>query len=181
MNFGQQFGFIGAWKAEHLRPMDLIPSFFHGVTKRLGDMGLLHCYKMNNGITNIGRNSVLDVYFRNQTQLPNWYVGLIQDGGYTGLAAGDTMASHAGWTEFTGYDEATRVAWSPGAASSQSITNATAMTFTINTGDTLKGIFVNSVSTKSGTTGTLWSTALFSSDPVVESSDQFKLTYTLND
>ncbi len=90
------------------------------------------------------------------------------------------MSSHAGWTEFTTYSDATRVAWTTVAAASESITNTTVSTFNINGSGTVKGIFVTSVSTKSGTTGTLWSTAAFTSPVPVSNGDQLKITYTVN-
>jgi hypothetical protein len=96
------------------------------------------------------------------------------------LAASDTMGSHAGWTEFTSYSQANRVAWGPGAAGSQSITNGTPATFDITGSGTVKGIFVANQNTKGGTTGTLWATALFPSDVPVVNTDQLKVTYTVN-
>lgn len=139
-------------------------------------------YDIPNDITNQGKNSLFEVYFHDGTQIAasSWFIGLISLASYSALAAGDTMASHAGWTEFTGYSQATRVAWGPGAAASQSITNASPATFDINATGTVKGIFVVSNSTKGGTTGTLWSTALFSADIPVASADQLRVTYTVS-
>lgn len=137
----------------------------------------------HNDITNEGKNELLDIMFSDGTQIAasSWYIGFISLSGYTALAAADTMASHGGWTEFTGYSQATRVAWGPGAPSSQSITNASPATFDINASGTVKGVFVTSNSTKSGTTGKLWATALFSTGDVpVVNGDQLKITYTVS-
>lgn len=137
--------------------------------------------EMQNAIVTQGKNSLLDVYFRNQTQLPNWYFGLVDNSGWTAFASGDTASSHAGWTEFVTYSEGTRQAWSPGAASSASITNGTVATFSITGTATLKGAFIISNSTKSGTSGTLWSEAAFSGGTVaVVNGDELRLTYTLS-
>lgn len=135
-------------------------------------------YPVNNGITNAGKNSILDVYFNSGTPLTTWYIGLIDNGvGSNTLAAGDTLASHAGWAEFTNYS-GNRVAWGQGAASSQQVTNASPATFTITGGGgTLYGIFVCTVNT--GTSGVLWSTAAFSATVPVVAGDQMKVTYTL--
>lgn len=135
-----------------------------------------------NDITNVGANYIFDVMFNNGTQIANnsWFIGMISNSGYTGVANTDTMSSHSGWTEFTGYDQATRVAWGSGAAASRTVTNASAAVFTCNATATLKGIFVVSNSTKSGTTGTLWSTALFSSDTPVVDDDELRISYTLS-
>lgn len=135
---------------------------------------------ITNGITNVGKDHALGVIFNAVTQVSPWYIGLIDNSGFTALAAADTMGSHAGWNEFTTYSEATRQEWVEGAASSQSITNATPSTFSINGSGTVKGIFVTSSNTKSGTTGTLWSTGLFSSNIAVVNGDSLKITYTVN-
>jgi len=83
------------------------------------------------------------------------YIGLT-DGSPT-PAAGDTMASHVGWTEITAYDEAARQAWGQGAASGGVTTNAVAATFTASGATTVGGGFLTTVATKGGTTGTLFS------------------------
>jgi hypothetical protein len=132
-----------------------------------------------NGIVDAGLNKILDVMFHGVTPIGTWYIGLINNASYSALAAADTMASHAGWIEAVGYDEGTRLDWSEGAAAAKSITNATALTFTMNASLTIKGIFVSSASDKSGTTGTLWSTAAFGSTVTVVSGDLLKITYTV--
>lgn len=143
---------------------------------------LLGCYRFPNGITNVGKNKILDVMFNDGAQIANnsWFIGLVDSSGFTAFAATDTMASHGGWNEFTSYSEATRVAWGSGAASGQSTTNSTPATFNINGSGTVKGVFIPSNSTKSGTTGTLWSTAAFSADVPVNNGDQLKVTYTVS-
>lgn len=134
----------------------------------------------HNDITNAGKNALLDSFFRNQSPPATWYFGLVDNSGFTAFAAGDTMSSHAGWTEFTTYSDSTRVAWTTVTAASQSITNTSVSTFNINGSGTVKGVFVTSVSTKAGTTGTLWSTAAFTSAVPVSNGDQLKITYTVN-
>ncbi len=143
---------------------------------------LVGVYDFNNDITNEGKNTLFEIMFHDGTQIASasWFIGLISSSGYSALAAGDTMASHSGWTEATGYTQSTRVAWGPGAAASQSITNASPATFDINATATIKGIFVTSNSTKSGTTGKLWATALFTADVPVTSGDQLRVTYTVS-
>lgn len=142
----------------------------------------LRTYTAPNDITNEGKNTLFEIMFHDGTQIASasWFIGLISNSGYSALAAGDTMASHAGWTEFTAYSQSTRVAWGPGAAASQSITNSSPATFDINSSGTVKGIFVTSNSTKSGTTGKLWATALFNADVPVSNGDQLRATYTVS-
>lgn len=143
---------------------------------------LIAKYDIHNDITNEGKNTIFDVMYNNATQIANsaWAIGLISLVGYSALASTDVMNSHAGWTEFTTYSQANRVAWGSGASSSQTVTNATPCQFDITATGTVKGIFVTSNNTKGGTTGKLWSTALFSADVPVVNGDQLKATYTLN-
>lgn len=142
----------------------------------------LGVYDVKNLVVNQGKNDILEVYFSDGTATAqaSWFMGLISLSGYSAIAAADTAASHAGWTEFTGYSEATRPAWGQGDAASQSITNASPVTFSINASGTVKGAFIITNSTKGGTTGKLWAAALFSADVPVNNGDQLKVTYTLS-
>lgn len=146
------------------------------------DGNVIGTYDFPNDITNEGKNLLFEVMFHDGTAIASsaWSIGLISNSGYSALAAGDTMASHSGWTEATGYNQSTRVAWGAGAAASQSITNASPATFDLNATATIKGIFITSQNTKSGTTGKLWATALFSADVPVSSGDQLRVTYTVS-
>lgn len=146
------------------------------------DGNLKGTYDFPNDIVNQGKNDLFDIMFSDGTQVANssWFIGLISNSGFTALAAADTMASHGGWTEFTGYTQATRVLWGAGEPASQSITNASPATFDINASGTVKGIFVVTNSTKGGTTGRLWATALFSADVPVANGDQLRVTYTVS-
>ena len=144
-----------------------------------GDVLLARQY-FHNGITEGGVHDLLDLYFRNGSTAAAWYFGVIDSDSFSALAdATDTMASHAGWVEFTGYDEATRQAWSPDAASSQTITNSTLPSITINTAGTLKGLFMTTDSTKSGTSGILWNSGIPSVTQSVQPGNSIKLFYEL--
>lgn len=155
----------------------------HFIIEHLDKFGKLkRAYKIPNGIVNVGKNFLLDVMFSDETPVgsSSWYVGLIDSSGFTALSDSDTMSSHSGWSEFTTYSESTRVAWGPGAAASQSITNATPATFNISGSGTVKGVFIVSNNTKGGTTGYLWATALFTAEVPVGNGDQLKITYTVS-
>lgn len=158
-------GLHGQWQVDHYRQGQFVQKL-----------------DFPNDITNEGKNTLFEVMFHDGTQIAasSWFIGLISNSGYSALAAADTMASHAGWTEFTAYTQGTRVAWGPGAAASQSITNSSPATFDINASGTVKGIFLVSNSTKSGTTGKLWATALFAADVPVSNGDQLRATYTVS-
>jgi hypothetical protein len=137
-------------------------------------------YDLPNGITDVGMNKLLDVMFHADAQITTWYIGLINNAGFSALNNADTMGSHAGWAESTDYDEANRVTWQENAASARSITNTTTADFTMNTTVTIKGIFVTSDNTKGGTTGTLWSTAAFGTNVSVVDNDQLKVSYSVS-
>lgn len=161
---------LGHWFLDKVQPV-LYQQYRNG---ELIDEDLCH-----NGITIGGKNSLFNVYFGAATQITAWYFGLIDNSATTLNDTTDTMGSHA-WAENTAYSESTRQQWSPGSASAGSITNGTAVTFTINATGTLYGMFVVSNSTKSGTSGTLWSTAAFNTTKSVSNGDTVKLTYTLS-
>lgn len=116
-----------------------------------------------NLVTTEGKNYLLATGLDNSaSQITAWYVLPIS--GTPTAAAGDTMASHAGWTEVTAYSQSTRVAWTGGTVASGSVDNSGSVAaFTINAdGTTVGGAALASVSTKSGTTGTLYAVGAFS-------------------
>lgn len=137
-------------------------------------------HEFPNGIVTVGINHILETQFRAGTPITSWFVGLINNTGFTSIPDADTMSSHSGWTELAAYSETTRPAWTAGAAAARAMTNAVTVDFTMNATNVVKGIFVTSSSTKSGTTGTLWSTAAFASNASVVNSDVLKITYTVS-
>ena len=141
---------------------------------------LIGIYRVPNGIVDVGMNHILETQFHGGTPVTTWYIGLVDDNGWTGFAAGDTMGSHSGWSESTVYSAGTRPQWTMGAASGRIITNASTVDFAINGTAVLKGIFITSDSAKSGGSGTLWATAEFSSTVSVQSGDTLKITYTVS-
>lgn len=133
--------------------------------------------EVQNLITNVGLNFILDSGL-NSTEAGTIYLGLKNAGS---PAAGDTMPSHSGWTENQNYDEATRPAWGQGSASSQAVTNGTAVDFTIDTdSQTIAGLFATTVATKGGTTGTLISAVDFASSKAADDNDVIQVTYTIS-
>lgn len=135
-----------------------------------------------NDITNAGKNYIFNVMFNGGTQIANnsWFIGLINLTSFSALAAADVMSSHSGWVEFTSYSQANRVAWGSQTATAQSTANTTPAQFDITGSGTVKGVFITSNSTISGTSGTLWATALFGADVPVTNGDQLKITYTVS-
>jgi hypothetical protein len=141
---------------------------------------LLAEYDIKNAITDVGMNYLLDAAFNSGSAIGTWYIGLIDATGYTAVDAADTMSSHAGWSELTAYSNASRPTWSSGAAAARAITNGTAVDFNMNATNTVKGLFIASDNTKSGTTGTLWSAATFGTPSAVNNGDTLGATYSLS-
>lgn len=141
---------------------------------------LIGVYDLPNQVTNQGKNSWLGIMFHADTQITAWYIGLVDNSGFTSFNVADTMASHTGWVEFQSYSGAARVAWGPAASSGNSITNTVAAVFNITAAGTLQGIFVTSSNTLGGTVGTLWTGASFAATVAVNNGDQLKITYTVN-
>ena len=140
---------------------------------------------IQNTVTTVGKNSILDVYLGASTQITAWYLGLISSTSYTtGPAVGDTMASHGGWLEAgiantPTYSQAARPTTSWSAASSGSKALSAAAAFSITGTGTVKGAFLNSVATKDGTLGTLYSAGVFTAgDKVVSNGDTVNVSYT---
>ncbi len=135
--------------------------------------------RIKNGIPTAALNAILDGFFLAGTIYPAFYLGLLDSTSFSGLDDTDTMASHAGWLEFTGYNEATRPAWSPEIPSGGILTNVTPTSFTFTTTHTIKGIFVASDNTKSGTGGLLWATGLDTQDQTFLAGEFCRVVYTL--
>jgi len=140
-------------------------------------------YDFPNGIVDEGLNHCLNTQFNSGAQVNPWYIGLIDNAGFSALAAGDTAAEingTNGWAELSEYTEAVRQDWTEGAAAARSMTNAVTVDFSINATKTIKGIFVVSTSTVDGVGGTLWSTAAFASTVSAVNGDTLKITYTVS-
>jgi hypothetical protein len=139
-----------------------------------------------NLVVNAGLAYMAGTALTSVTQITTWYIGLYGAGASNTPAAGDTMSSHAGWTEVVPYSNATRVAATFVTATTANpsvVTNsASPATFTINATSTVGGAFLTSGSAKSGTTGTLFSAADFAApgDRSVVSGDILSVTYTFS-
>lgn len=137
----------------------------------------------HNVVTNVGRNDILDKYWRGSGYTQTVVMGLAGTGT---KAAADTQASHAGWSEVGGANAPTytgnRKAVTMGAASSQSSVSPQ-QTFAITSTGTVAGMFMNNggSSTKDDTTGVLVSAVDFTGgNETVNNLDSLLVTYTFN-
>jgi hypothetical protein len=145
--------------------------------------------EFDNLVPDVGLNKILDDSYKTKTPDAAFAVGLITGPGASGVAAGDTMASHGGWTDAVPYSDAGRPTWTPGTVAAKSVSNsASPAVFNINATATVGGTFLVSgtagtgagqVGQKSGTGGTLRSAGAFSTgDKTVSNGGTLTVTIT---
>ena len=137
-----------------------------------------------NLVVNTGLQAMNTQFFTGSAYTAAWYIGLVNGfSSTTTFSGGDTLATHAGWTENSSYS-GTRKAASFGAATladPSNINNASSSaSFTMNATANIAGAFLCNVT--SGTTGLLFSAADFQSpgDRSVVSGDVLNVTYSFN-
>lgn len=137
-------------------------------------------FEDHNLVVNEGLNALLNIMFNGATQITTWYLGIFE-GNYTPVAGLTAATVASASTECTAYTAVTRPEYVEAAAASQSISNtASRASFVFNATKTVYGAFLISNSTKSGTTGTLFSAARFTTSKAVESGDELLLTYSFS-
>lgn len=135
--------------------------------------------EFENLVVNAGLDDSLDKHLKGSGYTAAWYV-LLMDGTPT-VAAGDTQASHAGWTEVVAYDEADRQTLVLGAVSSQSVDNtASKAVFTISANDTtIGGAGITTTSTRGGSIDTFYGGGAFTAgDKTLDDDDTLTITVT---
>lgn len=148
--------------------------------------GLLKCWNQDgslawtrhfrNAPTNQGLDHLGAVEFAAGAQSTIWYAGLIDLVGFTTLAATDTMVSH-GWSENTSYS-GNRPTWVNQQGGQQVASNGP-FSFNVTANGIIHGLFIANSATRGGTTGTLWATALLSSDAVITVGQTLTGTYSV--
>jgi hypothetical protein len=138
---------------------------------RLGNLKWVE--EFDNLVVTVGLNEYLNATLAAQTQHTAWYVGLKDTGT---VVAGDTLASHAGWSEITPYS-GNRPAWTPGTVSGGSVDNsASKAVYSITAALTVYGAFMCTAA--SGTSGVLLGAGDFASPRAVQVGDTLSLTVT---
>lgn len=133
---------------------------------------------IENLVVTVGKNDLLDKYFAGSAYTAAWYMGLVDGASSPTYAAGDTLASHAGWTESTAYSGSNRatVAWNAASAGSKA---STATSFSINATATIAGALLTVTQVRATTTGVLYSAGSFSGgNRSVANGDTLNVTYT---
>jgi hypothetical protein len=142
-----------------------------------------------NTVVTVGKNALLDAGLAGAAYtVTGPFMGLISSASFAGVAAGDTMGSHAGWLEaglanaptYSGTRKT--AAWS--AATSGAKALSAALNFAFTGSGTVKGAFLafgtGAVATIDNAAGTLFSAGLFSGgDRAVVNTDQLNISYTV--
>lgn len=132
-----------------------------------------------NIVTNEGILDLLTVYWKQGTQQVAWYVALFS-GNYTPVGGLTAATFPAAATEFTNYDESTRVLWAPDVAASNAIgNNTTPSLFTISAGGpyTIRGAALVSQATKSSTSGKCPAASRFAADKTLSTGEELRVKY----
>ena len=121
--------------------------------------------KAKNLVTNQGLQDMNTKYFTGVVYNAAWYIGLVDNAGFTAYAAGDTLASHAGWNENVGYSGGNRGTASFGSATAADpsvISNsASQASFSITGTATIRGAFLTNIQNNTVNSGLLFSVADF--------------------
>jgi hypothetical protein len=133
-----------------------------------------------NLIVNEGLDYVLKAAIGETAGIANWYIALFT-GDVTVLATWTAATFTAASTEWTGYDEAARQAWTGSAVASQgsdSFSNKASFTSSSDT-QTVRGAAMVTDSAKSGTSGVLLAASRFTSDKALDTGEILDVGYGL--
>lgn len=169
-----------------------IAGHYH-VECRDADGNLKWAEEFPNLVNAVGKELMLDTLLSGSSYTTvGPYLGLISGSSPTFLA-GDTMASHSGWTEFTNYTVGGSpvrgtASFSAATSTGSSPTNVTtktasAITYTITGGGgTVGGCFLvtgsGASSTQGNTSGTLYSAGAFATAKITTAGDTVSVTYS---
>jgi hypothetical protein len=141
--------------------------------------------EMHNLVVNEGLQNMNTEYFKGSSYTAAFFLGLVTGpGSGTTYAAADTLASHAGWTEYTDYSGSRKaVTFGTATTADPSVisNSASPSSFTISgAGGVVAGAFLCTVA--SGTSGVLFSEADFQApgDRTVVAGDTLNVTYTFS-
>lgn len=196
----QEYPRLLAMRAKVHKLLRYTPTFAVGVmTKLLKELEDFESYMRSltevkwespapNLVVTQGKNEILDQALAGSAYTAATFMGLIGAVSYTAIAAGDTMASHAGWTEAGTTNAPTytaprkTISWSVASAGSKA--PSAAPVYAITGTGTAKGVFIafgsGAVSTIDSTAGKLLSAGLFTGgDQAVVNTNTVTVTYSL--
>ena len=135
----------------------------------------------DNLVVTVGKNDMLDKYLSGSS----WSTGTVYMGlkGTGSAAAGDTMASHAGWSELNcSASSGARQSVSFSSASAGAKATSAAVAWSITSSATVAGCFIaiGATATNANTTGVLFSAGDFSASRAVVNGDTLIVTYSVS-
>jgi hypothetical protein len=129
--------------------------------------------EFDNIVVTEGMNKILDSTIKTGVSSPAWYVGLKGTGS---VVAGNTLASHAGWSEINPYS-GNRPAFTPGTIANGSVDNsASKAVYAITSDLTVYGAFLCNAAT--GTSGVLYGAGDFGTARAVLTGDTLNVQIT---
>ena len=150
---------------------------------------------IKNLVVTVGKNDLLDKYFKGSAYTATWYMGLVDNASFLNYSANDTLTSHAGngtttgWLEFLSYTvggtpsiRATPT-WNTAGTPTAGSLSTQATTFTITASGNVQGaLMCTTLATNTATNGgggILYSAGTFTgSNRAVASGDSLLVTYT---
>jgi hypothetical protein len=146
---------------------------------------------IKNVVTDVGANLMLDTFLGGSAN-STYFLGLISSIGWSAVAVGNTMGSHAGWNEAgngvnypnwstPASNGRETITWAAAGSRSKALSANASFTFATN-GGTLKGCFIvtgsGAVSTNASTAGTLYSCGTFTGgDKIVAILETLTVSY----
>jgi hypothetical protein len=135
-----------------------------------------------NLVVNAGLQDMNTQYFKGASYTAAWYIGLVNNAGFTAYNSGDTLASHTGWTESTDYSGGNRATATFGTATTADpsvISNSgSPAAFSITGTVTVRGAFLCNVQSNASTSGLLFSVSDFTGGSrAVVNGDTLNVTY----
>lgn len=143
---------------------------------------------IENVVATVGKNLALDTFLAGAAYTAvGPFMGLISSVSFTAVAAGDTMASHAGWLEAGGANAPTysgnrkTAVWSAAASGAKAL--SAPLSFAVTSTGIIKGAFLcfgsGALNTKDNAAGVLWSAGTFSTgDKAVVNGDTLNVNYS---
>jgi len=169
--------------------VDRIDAHGHYEIECIGADGILKWREIiDNVVQTVGKNLALDTFLAGTAYtVTGPYMGLISSVSFSAVAAGDTMASHAGWLEAGGANAPTysgnrkTAVWTAAASGAKAL--SAALSFAMTSSGTVKGAFLcygsGALNTKDNTAGTLWSAGTFATgDKAVVNGDTLNVNYS---
>lgn len=133
-----------------------------------------------NLVVNEGLDYILNAAIGATAGISNWYIALFS-GDVTVVATWTALTFSSSASEWTGYDEAARPAWSPGSVASAGVDSFSSKASFTSSSDSqvVRGAAMLSASAKGATSGVLLASSRLSSDKTLDTGEILDVGYGL--